>query len=99
MKRMQNIIEEEFVLGPFLSAKRNDLFGKRNGPDGKRNDLFAKRNGPNAKKEKNNANNESQKQKENEKHTLHNIFNFIIAVIQNLLHRIYPRKRTPSACI
>ena len=50
MKRMQNIIEEDFVLGPFLSAKRNDLFGKRNGPDGKRNDLFAKRNGPNAKK-------------------------------------------------
>ena len=51
------------------------------------------------KKEKNNANNKSQKQKENEKYTFHNIFNFIIAVIQNLLHRIYPRKGTPGACI
>ena len=35
---MWNIIEEDFVLGPFL-------FAKRNGPNGKRN-------GPNAKKEK-----------------------------------------------
>ena len=64
---MQNIIKEDFVLGPFL-------FAKRNGPNGKRN-------GPNAKKEKNNANNKSQKQKENEKHTFHNIFNFIITAI------------------
>ena len=85
MKRRQNIIEEDFVLGPFLFAKRSFP--------------FAKRNGPNAKKEKNNANNKSQKQKENEKHTLHNIFNFIIAVIQNLLHRICPRKGTAGACI
>ena len=57
---MQNIIEEDFVLGPFL---------------------FAKRNGPNAKKGERNANNKSQKQKENEKHTFHNIFNFIITAI------------------
>ena len=81
MKRRQNIIEEDFVLGTVLFAKGNDLFAKRNGPNGKRNDLFAKRNGPNAKKEKNNANNKSQKQKENEKHTFHNIFNFIITAI------------------
>ncbi|MFQ9296961.1 MAG: hypothetical protein ACLR4X_00795, partial [Clostridia bacterium] len=54
---------------------------------------------PIRKKEKNYANNKSQKQKENEKHTLHNIFNFIIAVIQNLLHRICPRKGTAGACI
>ena len=38
MRKMWNIIEEDFVLGPFL-------FAKRNGPNGKRN-------GPNAKKEK-----------------------------------------------
>ena len=36
---------------------------------------------PFQKKEKNNANNKSQKQKENEKHTFHNIFNFIITAI------------------
>ena len=33
------------------------------------------------KMEKNIANNKSQKQKENEKHTFHNIFNFIITAI------------------
>ena len=71
---MQNIIEEDFVLGPFLFAKGNDLSGKRN-------DFFIKGNGPNAKKGERNANNKSQKQKEDEKYTFHNIFNFIIAVI------------------
>lgn len=64
---MQNIIEEDFVLGTFLFAKRNDLFTKGNGL--------------NAKKGERNANNKSQKQKEDEKYTFHNIFNFIIAVI------------------
>ena len=75
---MWNIIEVDFVLGPFL---------------------FAKRNGPNAKKEKSNANNKSQKQKENEKYTLHNISNSIITIIPNMLHRIHPRKRTSSVSI
>ena len=36
MRKMWNIIEEDFVLGPFLFAKRNGANGKRNGPNAKK---------------------------------------------------------------
>ena len=76
MKRRQNIIEEDHWGRFFLVPFWQHYFRIKKWDQKEPTPMV-----PIRKKEKNYANNKSQKQKENEKHTFHNIFNFIITAI------------------